>query len=197
MAAEKWQLRPAGPEHADALVDFIMMAGDGVPEYLWAGMAAPGEELRDVGRRRALRDAGGFSWQNAVIAEASGVGAIAGMIGYPLPDQPEPVKADELPPPLRPLVALEAQVPGSWYLNVLATRPDWRRQGLAQALMQVAEARARATDRHSISLVVSSERHAARALYEAQGFTMRAALPKAPEGPVQGGGEWVLYRKSL
>ena len=197
MSTGEWKLRPAGPADAGALVDFILMAGDGVPEYLWARMATPVEAPRAVGERRAQRDEGGFSWRNAVLAEAAGGAVVAGLIGYPLPDKPAPTDPEELPAPLRPLLALEAQVPGSWYLNVLATRPEWRRCGLGQALMDTATSRARATGRRALSLVVSSERRAARALYEAQGFSVLAVLPKAPEGPVQGGADWVLYRKLI
>ena len=196
MAEQKWTLRAAVQDDAEALVDFILMAGDGVPEYLWGSMAAPGEAVLDVGARRARRDEGGFSWRNAVIADGTN-GPAAGLIGYALPEAPEPVNPDDLPPPVRPLLALEAQVPGSWYINVIATRPAWRRQGLAQALMDEAEKRAHATGRRALSLVVSSDRHAARALYEAQGFVTMAVLPKAAEGPVQGGPDWVLYRKPL
>ena len=197
MTERKWALRAAVPEDAGALVDFILMAGDGVPEYLWRSMAGPNESPRDVGARRARRDEGGFSWRNAVIAESADGEAVAGLIGYPLPDAPDPVDLEGVPPLVRPLLALEAQVPGSWYVNVIATRPEWRRQGLAQALMDLAEKRAHETARRALGLVVSSDRRAARALYEARGFAAIATLPKAGDGPLQGGAEWVLYRKPL
>ena len=197
MREGKWALRAAGSEDAGVLVDFILMAGDGVPEYLWRSMAEPGESPRDVGVRRARRDEGGFSWRNAVIAETADGKAAAGLIGYPLPDAPDPMDLEDVPPLVRPLLALEAQVPGSWYINVIATRPEWRRKGLAQTLLDRAEERAHATARQSLSLVVSSDRRAARALYAARGFAVQAFLPKAADGPVQSGADWVLYRKPL
>ena len=48
--------RAAGPGDAGYLVDFVMMAGEGLPELAWADMAEPGESLRDVGLRRAARE---------------------------------------------------------------------------------------------------------------------------------------------
>lgn len=197
MTKETCTFRTASAEDAEALVDLILMAGDGLPEYLWQLMAEPGEDLRSVGRRRARRDEGGFSWRNALVAETPEKHVIAGLLGYPLPDVPEPVELDSLPAPVRPLVALEQRVPGSWYINVVATRPEWRRQGLAQRLMKEAERQAHATGRQALSLIVSSDRHAARALYEAQGFSIVATLPKHADGPVLGGADWVLYAKLL
>ncbi len=189
--------RPATPDDAAVLVDFILMAGDGVPQYLWARMAAPGEDLHGVGRRRAQRDEGGFSWRNALVVEAPDATVAAGLIGYPLEDAPDPVDLESLPAPVQPLVALEARVPGSWYVNVIATRPDWRRKGLGRALMGAAQDRAHATKRGALSLIVSSARRAARALYEAQGFEVVDTAPKHPDGPIEGGADWVLYRKPL
>ncbi len=55
---------------------------------VWARMAAPGEDAWDVGCRRARREAGGFSYRNAIVAEMEGQVA-ACMIGYPLPAEAE------------------------------------------------------------------------------------------------------------
>ncbi len=46
----------ATPDDADALAQLIDMAGEGLPHYLWARMAGPGETAWDVGRRRCRPD---------------------------------------------------------------------------------------------------------------------------------------------
>ena len=62
----------------------------------------------------------------------------AGLIGYPLPDRPEPIP-DTMPPMFVPLQELENLAPGTWYVNVLAAYPDQRGQGLGTALLAVAD----------------------------------------------------------
>ena len=114
----------AGIDDAPLLAELVNYAGEGLPLYLWQRMAEPGESPWDVGRRRAARTEGSFSFRNAVMARNDGehTGCV---IGYPLPDVPEPVPSD-MPPMFRPLQELENEAPGSWYINVLAVIPAHR-----------------------------------------------------------------------
>ncbi|HEX6094114.1 MAG TPA: hypothetical protein VFZ07_12215, partial [Dongiaceae bacterium] len=57
--------RPAVIEDAPILAELVNYAGEGLPLYLWGKMAAAGESAWDVGRRRAARDEGSFSYRNA------------------------------------------------------------------------------------------------------------------------------------
>ena len=88
------QLRAATPGDAPALAELINFAGEGLPLHLWAGMAVPGETAWDVGRRRARRDAGGFSWRNSTVVEEAGT-VVACLIGYPLPEAAPPLDLDQ------------------------------------------------------------------------------------------------------
>ena len=45
-------IRPATRQDAAALAEFVNMAGEGLPLYLWTGMAAASEDPWEVGRRR-------------------------------------------------------------------------------------------------------------------------------------------------
>ncbi|HYN46826.1 MAG TPA: hypothetical protein VES64_09055, partial [Allosphingosinicella sp.] len=113
-------LRAARRDDAPHLARLGNMAGDGLPAYLWARMAEPGEDAWALGERRAARDEGAFSWRNAVIAEVGGT--VAGvLISYPVGDAPQPL--DDLPPMFRPLQQLENLALGTHYINVLATDP--------------------------------------------------------------------------
>ena len=76
-------------------------ADDGLPLHLWSKMAAPGESAWDVGRRRAARPECGFSYRSAIIIEHRGECAGC-LIGYVLPDQPEPI-GDDMPAMFVPL----------------------------------------------------------------------------------------------
>ena len=126
--------RAATKADAAALAVLVDIAGEGLPAYLWSTLKAPGQSILEVGRERAARETGGFSYRNAVVAEVDGEIA-ACLVGYRLDDPYELGNLNEIPELVRPLVLLEAKAPGSWYVNVLATFPEFRRQGLGAALL--------------------------------------------------------------
>lgn len=161
--------RAATPDDAAHLAEFINMAGEGLPLYLWTKMADTGEEPWAVGRQRAQRTEGGFSYKNAVVMEADGRVA-AGLISYKLPDEPAPIDYDTMPAMFVPLQELENMAPGTWYLNVLATYPEFRGQGLGTRLLAVAEQLAAAAGAKGLSLIVFDSNIDARRLYERLGY---------------------------
>jgi GNAT superfamily N-acetyltransferase len=100
-------------------------------------MAEEGETARDVGQRRARREEGSFSYRNAIIAEEDGRPA-ACLIGYALPDAPEPIGYDTMPAMFVPMQELENLAPGTWYVNVLAAYPEFRGRGIGAGLLALA-----------------------------------------------------------
>ena len=181
--------RRARPSDAVALAELIDIAGDGVPSAFWARIAAPGESAMEVGRRRAAREEGAFSYRNAVVVDL-GAGVEAALLGYPLPDRPGPVPPD-LPPEFVPLHELESLASGTWYVNALATYPFRRGQGHGTRLLGVAERLARARGRPALSLAVVDANLGARRLYERLGFRTMASRP-LPRGDWPGPGEHML-----
>lgn len=188
--------RRARPEDADVLAELINFAGEGLPLYLWEKMAQAGETAWDVGRRRAQREEGGFSYANAVVVEEDGR-ATACLIGYPLADQPEAIDYDNTPPMFVPLEELERLAPGTWYVNVLATYPEYRGKGLGGGLLDVAEQLAAATGSDGLSIIVSDANTGARRLYERQGYDEIATRPMVKEDWENRGENWVLLVKRL
>ncbi|MDH3695469.1 MAG: hypothetical protein OER96_12965 [Gammaproteobacteria bacterium] len=67
-AEHSWPLeypyRSATKCDAHALTELINIAGEGLPLDIWQGMAKTNESAWHVGRRRAMRDYGGFSYRN-------------------------------------------------------------------------------------------------------------------------------------
>ena len=187
--------RRARPDDASALAELVNFAGEGLPLYLWAKMAEPGESPWEVGRRRAMRTEGSFSYRNAVVAEADG-GVVASLIGYPLPDQPEPVDHAALPPMFLPLQELENLAPGTWYVNVLATFPEYRGQGHGTRLLRLAERLAAAAGRHGLSIIVSDANAGAVRLYQRSGYLELARRPMVKERWENPGKNWLLLIKS-
>lgn len=182
-------VRRATRDDALALAELIDMAGDGVPSIFWARLARPGETPIEVGRRRARREDDFFSFRNALVIDP-GTGPVAALLGYPLPDQPEPIPPD-LPAKFVPFQELENLASGTWYVNALATYPGHRGRGHGTRLLAIAEHRARVLRCRALSLAVVDANAGARRLYERLGFRAAASRP-LPRGDWPGPGENVL-----
>jgi hypothetical protein len=87
------------------MAELIDMAGDGLPSIFWAPLARLGESPIEAGARRVRRAQGSFSYRDAVVVD-HGAGAVAMLLGYPLPDRPKPVRPD-LPAKFVPIRELE------------------------------------------------------------------------------------------
>ncbi|MBZ8133371.1 GNAT family N-acetyltransferase [Afifella sp. IM 167] len=187
--------RRATPDDAAAMAELVNMAGEGLPVYLWSGMAAEGEDVWALGRQRAQREEGSFSYRNTVVAEAGGKVA-ACLIGYPLAAEPEPIGPD-MPAMFVPLQELENLAPATWYVNVLAAYPEHRGKGLGRGLLAIADAIAAEAGLSGLSIIVSDANHGARRLYESCGYAEIAMRPMVKEGWENGGENWVLLVKRL
>ncbi len=190
------QYRPAKIGDSSALAVLIDIAGEGLPAFLWRGLKAPGQSVLEFGRFRARREEGGFSYRNAVIAEADG--EIAGtLIGYRLDDPYEVGDLGEVPEILQPLVRLESKAPGSWYVNVLATFPEFRRRGVGEGLLALADRKAEELPTPSLSVIVGSWNASAARLYERAGYGETAREEACPPTEWTHRGDWILMVKTL
>lgn len=188
--------RAATLNDAAALAVLVDIAGEGAPNRLWLDMAGPGRSALEVGRERARREEGGFSYRHTTVAEI-GDEVVACLIGYRLDDPYDLSGVDELPDLFQPLVRLEAQAPGTWYVNVLATFTEHRGQGLGSKLLDIATDRARQADAPGVSIIVGSWNEGAGRLYRRAGYVAvareRAVLP--PGLPQSG--DWILMTRPL
>ena len=173
------------------LAQLINFAGEGLPLYLWKKTAPPGEDPWQVGRERAARETGSFSYRNAVVAEVAGKVAGA-LIGYPVPDEPDTVDIESTPPMFVPLLELENLAAGTWYVNAVAAFPEARGLGVGSKLMQWAEHRASELELRGLSLIVSDANPGARRLYERLGYAEVARRPMVREQWQTDGRYWVL-----
>ena len=188
--------RMARPADVEAIAELVNFAGEGLPLYLWTRMAEPEQSPWEVGRQRAARESGGFSFRNTVVGEADSR-AVAALIGYPLPDQPDPSVYDNLPPMFVPLQELEDLAPRTWYVNVLAAYPEYRGQGYGSALLQIAERLAAGSGCDGLSIIVSDANTGARRLYERRGYEARATRRMVKEFWDNPGKNWVLLTKAI
>src|SRR5690606_6362617 len=188
--------RKAVPGDARGLARFVNIAGEGLPLYLWQQMAREGESAWDVGHARAKRATGSFSWRNAIF-RVLGDDPVACLIGYPLEDDPPAADYTDMPPMFVPLQQLEDLVPGTWYINVVATSEEHRGKGYGQELLALAETIGLDLGKRGLSLIVADTNEGARRLYRRIGFRELAQRPMVKEGWRHPGARWVLMRKDL
>lgn len=189
------QIRAARATDADHLVRFINMAADDLPLHFWKKTVGPEGDPLALGRERAARETGSFSYRNAWLAEVEGAVA-ACLLGYAAESEPAPI-APDTPPLFVPLLELEAMAPGSWYLNVLATYEGFRGRGLGSALLSHAEGVARAGGHSTISLIAEDTHLEALRLYRAKGFTEIARRPVVKQDWQVDASEWILFTRPV
>lgn len=195
MSALPAAFRRATPDDAVDMAELVNIAGHGLPLYLWGKTARPGQSAWDVGRERARNGTGGFAYRNTVVREVGGRVA-ACLIGYALAATPEPID-DDVPPILVPLLELENEVPGTWYINVLAAYPEHRGAGFGSALLGVAEMLAKEAQCSGLSLITSDSNPGARRLYKRQGFADCSSRPIVKEEWEHSGNNWMLMLRNF
>lgn len=188
--------RAARRSDAAALAVLIDIAGEGLPAHLWRSLAAPGQSVLEIGRARAARDTGGFSWRNATVAEVDGEVA-ALLVDYRLDDPYDVGDLTALPPFVRPLVELESRAPGAWYVNVLATFAEFRRHGIGSHLLAIADERAAAAGARHASIIVAEENAQAGRLYRGAGYVATARAPALAFDGAARAGDWILMTKPI
>jgi len=188
--------RVARPEDAFSMAKLVDIAGEGLPFYLWTGMASDGQSPWDVGQERARRESGGFSYRNTIVREYSGQ-VVASLVGYSLDDEPQPTDYSNMPPMFVPLQELEDMAPGTWYVNVLATFSEFRGKGYGSELLSLAEAIARECAKRGLSIIVADTNTRARSLYERLGYREQAQRPMVKEKWQHPGENWILLLKKI
>ena len=185
-------MRLATPADAAELAELVNFAGEGLPLYLWEGLAEKGQDPWDVGRARQAEKA----TLGQIVVVDYGQGAVASLTGYSI--GPEPTEIGENFPPLfRPLQELENKALDSWYVNVLACYPEYRGKGIGTQLLRLAEDIGRSEGVHRMSVIVAENNLGARRLYENHGYIPSATAACVKEGWSTSTEEWVLLIKTL
>jgi ribosomal protein S18 acetylase RimI-like enzyme len=190
------KLRDARRSDCAELARLVDLAGEGLPCYHWQQIAEPGQDPWEVGRERATRETGSFSYRNSVVAEVDDriVGAL---VGYPIAAEPEAIDTQGTPPMWIPLLELESIAAGTWYINTVAVFTEARGLGVGSKLMQWAEQTAADLGLRGMSLIVSDANHGARRLYERLGYEEVATRPMVKEQWQSDGENWVLMIRNL
>ena len=168
------RLARACREDCLAIAELGQIAGHNIPGHFWGDWQQPGESIAEAGARKAAREDENFSYRNTQLAWIGD--AIAGMLlAYPLPSAEDndenPNDFEEF---IRPMVELEQLVPETFYINMVATYPQFRGQGVGTALMGLVDELAAAKSCGITSLQVFDYNTDAIRLYQRLGFDIIA-----------------------
>lgn len=189
-------IRQAEPSDAQSLAKLINLAGEGIPNWLWARACDAGQTPLDIGTERAKREHGGFSYRNALVA-LSGGHPIGMVLSYAITEAPTE-NPDDLPAPIAPFVALEKQSVNTWFINALAVFAEGQNQGIGSGLLSAAEHLARAKGFDKMSIQVYAQNTGAVRLYARHGYTPVASDPvRLHPCPPNYTGDVLLMMKTL
>jgi ribosomal protein S18 acetylase RimI-like enzyme len=189
-------IRPATRADAADMALLVNIAGHGLPSFVWSRSEGADEvdSPFEIGRLRAMRDTGSFSWTNTDLVVSAE--EVVGMhVGYRQPDEEAAVDPTGVDPIFLPLLELEAEAPATWYINVLAVFAHWRGKGAGSLLMAHAARRAAATAARGISLIAADANKDAMSFYAHHGFRVRAERPLVTYPGSPAGGSWLLMVK--
>jgi len=185
------RIRPARPEDGMHLAHLINFAGEGMPYYFWSKLAEPGQDPWEIGKARAQRPDGSFSYKNAfVISVDNSVAAC--LITYSIGDETDEITPDT-PAMFVPLIELENLALSTQYVSVLAAFPEYRGKGFGSELLKQAEA---ACTNGQMSIIVSDANNGARRLYEKHRYKPTASRPIVKEDWKNPGENWILMKKT-
>jgi ribosomal protein S18 acetylase RimI-like enzyme len=185
------RFRPARKEDCRTIAELYRISSDGVADYIWRGLAEPGEEPIEVGERRYAREDTVFSYRNCTVAERRD--EVTGMlVAFPVeePDSDVGDPDEEVDPVLKPYSELER--PGSFYICGMALFPEYRGQGLGTRMLELARQQADRRGLDELSLIVFEQNVGAKHLYERYGFREMDRRPVVPHELIRYTGDALL-----
>ncbi len=169
---DKTLLRRAELPDAPVLAHLMNMVSGGALAKKFSRDAAFNEGWLDVARREIGSLTRELSYVNCIVYELNG--DVAGMVLLNWLSVDAPVlNLETIELEARPVNELVAQVPGSLLIRELGVFEKYRRRGIAEAFLDLAEGYARSKEILKLSLTVHETSVAALRLYERFGFTLR------------------------
>lgn len=163
------QIRQAKKNDAEVLASLALLKGAGTSAYFWQQGETRDRSALEIGATRFIEANDGFSWRNVRVGIINN--CIAGMVmAYGLPADYNEKFSTELPEFFRPLEELKTRAAGSFYIDMLATFPQYRNRSVATQLMVMVEQWASAAGYSQTSLQVFEKNASALNLYLQLGY---------------------------
>lgn len=186
-------LRPAIKSDCMTIAALYSISSDGVADYIWSTLAAPGEDILDVGRRRYEREDSVFSYNNCVVVEKDNK-VIGMLVAFPMQTSDDSGDND-VDPVVAPYSKLECN--NSYYICGMAVFPEHRGHGIGTQLLATAEQQAHAKGFDKLSLIVFKQNEGAKRLYERAGYHEIAREAVVPHPLIHYTGDALLMVKEI
>jgi ribosomal protein S18 acetylase RimI-like enzyme len=185
-------LRPAVETDIPHLARFLRMAGGGLMDAIYHGLA-PGLSVGETMEPRFRNEASCSHYRNNTVAVADGV--IAGGMNLHAVEDPtaqwtDPIVPEERRSVLEPFKHLEPA--GGLYVNFIAVYPTFRSKGAGRRLLAFAISEARRRGLPAVHLHVFDENAGAVRLYRSLGFDITKRHPVVPHEMLHYGGNMAL-----
>jgi ribosomal protein S18 acetylase RimI-like enzyme len=185
------QFRPARKEDCAAIAALYRISSDGVADYVWTGLAEPGEDILDVGRRRYEQEESVFSYRNCTVVEINET-VIGMLVTFPMYVDPAETQSD---PVLKPYSKLEED--NSYYICGMAVFPEYRGCGIGTQLLALAEEKAVEQGFSKMSLIVFEQNTGACRLYLRKDYRETRRERIIPHPLIHYTGDAILMVKKL
>ncbi|NRP18799.1 Mycothiol acetyltransferase [Ensifer adhaerens] len=186
-------IRPAERKEAAELAVLVDIASHGFAAWLWSGAVLNGaaDTAFERGRNKLREDVGPGHWRDAVVADVED--EVAGVsIGYGI--DVSAVETEARHAVIEPLLALQRQVVGHWFIDSLGVYRHRRGRGIGRRLLAHEIARAGSAP---VSLITESHNDAAQALYRKNGFKEAARAEAVPLFEGSRKHDWVLFTRKV
>ncbi|KSV77669.1 Acetyltransferase (GNAT) family protein [compost metagenome] len=186
-------IRPAEKREAAELAILVDVAAHGFASWLWYGAVLHGvtDTAFERGRNKLREEPGPGNWRDALVAEVDD--EVVGLaVGYSI--GPEVLEIVPKHPVLEPLLALQRQIVGHWFIESLGVYRHQRRRGIGSALLAKEFERAGSAP---VSLITESHNDRAQALYRANGFGEAARAGAVPLFEESKKHDWVLFTRKV
>ena len=189
------KIRQAEAEDAEQVAQLALSAGAGMPAFFWQQLEKKYHSTLEAGAARLLQGTDSFSLSNVRVGIINR--HIAGMImAYPLA-QDYRLPREGMPAFIYPLEQLKVEVAGSFFVNMLATTPEFMRRSVATQLMAIVDQWARQSYCEMSSLVVFEQNEAALRLYERLGYQEQARRKVIPHPCLTYSGDVLLLTRPI
>ncbi|HEV7307897.1 GNAT family N-acetyltransferase [Ensifer sp.] len=186
-------IRPAERREAAELAILVDIAAHGFASWLWYGSVQHGvtDTAFERGRNKLREDQGPGNWRDALVAEVDD--EVAGLsVAYAIGADVSEVVAGH--PVLEPLLALQRQIAGHWFIESLGVYRHQRGRGVGGSLLAREFKRAGPAP---VSLITESHNMKAQALYRANGFDEAARVEAVPLFEESKKHDWVLFTRKV
>jgi ribosomal protein S18 acetylase RimI-like enzyme len=193
--------RRAKPADALSCARLLLMASHGLAEAVFRDLVS-GQPTEQIIATRRIEPAGPLSsYTNWWVAEGDHSDIAGGINAYASTGDSAPVREDLLTKEqiriLRPMMELDAEAAGTFFINILAVFPAYRHVGLGRRLIALAVQQACEAGAVAVSLTTFEDDRRLVSYYRAIGFDAVASRPIQPHECLQAKGNLVLMRMPI